>query len=281
MYTQHWETLIERTLAFHCVESATEKPCRHYEFAYPDCPLPVISQGHWSEVVDQLGYDPGPFITALYRVVGGGEVGPGTFPVVQTKTSDFHLIEYNVTWRKEGENDIEHYWPPELLAFVNWGCAIVSCVDCSSPQLPVIRYDPHYSRCLLQRDWRDYFRPETSVDWWQQWMEYVVDWRDDPSMMSNADDWWERWLANEEHWRNHEQDAQYTDELRYDYRKSFRLEAASLYEWWERWLAGENLFNGQHMPVWESSFIPYEKRLQMEGRRGVSEGQLAFNFGVI
>jgi hypothetical protein len=44
----------------------------------------------------------------------------------------------------EGDSDDPAWvWPRRLLPFCDWGCAIRSCVDCSSPNARVVSFDPN------------------------------------------------------------------------------------------------------------------------------------------
>jgi len=59
-------------------------------------------------------------------------------------------------------------WPERLLPMVDCGCAVYSCVDCSRPALPIIRYEPYVART-----------PECpSLDrWLREWMTSAQLWK--------------------------------------------------------------------------------------------------------
>lgn len=89
-------------------------------------------------------------------------------------------MDYHIANLQANKRYPSFYWPPKLLALINWGCAIVSCVDCSTDQFEVVRFDPHYYVERPRRDWSGCFFAEA------------------PSLKS----WWRRWLAGEKLWQS-------------------------------------------------------------------------------
>ena len=135
--------------------------------------LPPLTKNEWQKVLDQIGFNPGTFISQLYLTVGSGFVGPGYGTLRADTTSEaFSLVTYNLARQSTHKKYPSRYWPKGLLALINWGCAIVSCVDCTTDNLEVVRLDPHlYSERL--RDWSRCFRLESAslYEWWERWLK--------------------------------------------------------------------------------------------------------------
>jgi hypothetical protein len=115
----HWQTLIDKTIEYYKIEPSERKKRYLLPHLYRDYPLPPLNQRQWTEVISQLGFDPGPFINELYLKVGGGFVGPdyGTLRTDKSNRSHFHLVDYNVTNQQYNKRYPSWYWPPKLLAF--------------------------------------------------------------------------------------------------------------------------------------------------------------------
>ena len=74
-------------------------------------------------------------------------------------------------WRDgEDPEDLLWAWPTALLPICHWGCAIYSCVDCTRPEAPVVRFDPNGHE--LGEPWEGAFRPEASSleMWLRRWL---------------------------------------------------------------------------------------------------------------
>lgn len=100
---------------------------------------PVTSQ-EFKLAEQALGFELPQLLKEIYLKVGNGGFGPG-----------YGLMKLNIT-TEEKESIVSSYlthrsvenseWPEQLILICNWGCAIYSCLDCSKPDAPVIRYDP-------------------------------------------------------------------------------------------------------------------------------------------
>lgn len=95
----------------------------------------------------KLGFPiPAP-LRRLYSDVGNGGFGPGYgFYGLASGTEQFpdESVVYLYTVFRGGDpEDPSFSWPYMLLPVLDWGCAIRSCVDCSTPSLPIIRHDPN------------------------------------------------------------------------------------------------------------------------------------------
>lgn len=160
--------LIEQTIKYYKTLSKLDE-----EGLYRSRPLLALTKDEWREILDQLGFNPGSFISQLYLSVGGGFIGPG-YGTLRADTVDeaFSLVGYYLAQRSENKRNSSWFWPQGLLGLIDWGCTIVSCIDCTTDKLEVIRFDPN-SRSERPRDWSKCFRAEaeTLYDWWKRWLE--------------------------------------------------------------------------------------------------------------
>jgi hypothetical protein len=82
-----------------------------------------------------------------YRLVGDGGFGPGYGLLRLLPDPDSSDVE-SVIGLYEGlcssdPEDPAWSWPAQLVPFCDWGCAIRSCVDCSTPAGMVVTFDPN------------------------------------------------------------------------------------------------------------------------------------------
>ncbi len=99
---------------------------------------------------------PGPLpelLTRLYGTVGNGGYGPG-YGLLPLPASSIRRGHTTVTEQLLELRDGHPDWPPSVVPVVSWGCGIYSCLDLSSPEAPVLRYD-HY---VEPETIREYFR---------------------------------------------------------------------------------------------------------------------------
>jgi hypothetical protein len=96
-------------------------------------PIPAPLRRPYSEVGDG-GFGPG---YGLYGLASGTEQFP-----------DESVVCLYTLFRKGDPEDPSFAWPYMLLPVLDWGCAIRSCVDCSTPSLPIIRHDPNVEMAL-------------------------------------------------------------------------------------------------------------------------------------
>lgn len=105
-------------------ERATDFTSRHgmRRVANPPVTLRHIASGQ-----DALGVTFSPLLVALYTQVGNGGFGPA------------HGL---LSLDEMVESGVRSYMPDgsdRLVRVCDWGCAIVSCLDFSRPNLPVVR----------------------------------------------------------------------------------------------------------------------------------------------
>ena len=146
--------------------------------AREQCANPPASETTMRDAECALGFPiPAP-LRCLYSEVGDGGFGPGYgFYGLANGTARFReesVVYLYTLFRKGDPEDPSFSWPYMLLPVLDWGCAIRCCVDCSTPSLPIIRYDPNVEAPLQ-------FRSENwhLEEWLQAWLEGYDLWKNE------------------------------------------------------------------------------------------------------
>ena len=110
----------------------------------------------------------------LYTEVANGGFGPGYGLIgLDTGMPDYTGLALAQAYFQARQPDAQPsstVWPALLLLLCHWGCGIYSCVDCSTPDLSVLRFDPNKLNSEPQRGRA--FSPEaTSLTiWMTRWV---------------------------------------------------------------------------------------------------------------
>ena len=85
-------------------------------------------------------------LRALLRTVGDGGFGPGLgllplFSEGRVTGADSIVQLYSAFVAPEANVDGSGSWPEQLVPFCDWGCAIRSCIDCSSDDGAIVTLD--------------------------------------------------------------------------------------------------------------------------------------------
>ncbi len=149
------------------------------EYGFPCQEVPPLTDQAWAVTIAALDFYPGDFIHSLYTRVAGGRIGPGYGILRADNSEQGSLVEEYTTRVNLNRRYPSWYWPPGLLLLINWGCAIYSCIDCTTGNYEIIRYAPDY---LVERprDMMPCFRLESSSleNWWARWLDGEKLWVD-------------------------------------------------------------------------------------------------------
>ena len=119
--------------------------------------LPPVSEDDVARAETQLGFALPSFLRRLYREVGNGGFGPGygLFPldsgsasldsVVTAYAAMRAMTQQDIDENWEDEEDKPSLWPERILMICDWGCNIYSLLNCSSPDLQMLRMDSNAS----------------------------------------------------------------------------------------------------------------------------------------
>jgi hypothetical protein len=124
------------------MESIVERVRQHLSGLLP----PPLSAAEIEEAEQRLTFPLPDLLRELYATVADGGFGPsyGFLPLLKPGPdgSPYESAVLLYAFLRRGDRDHPSYpWPERLLPFLDWGCAVLSCVDCSSPSLPVFRDD--------------------------------------------------------------------------------------------------------------------------------------------
>ena len=121
-----------------------------------------------------LGFRLPQLLRLTYRYVGNGGFGPGHgllgLKGGDVKEHDDHLVDIyqqrEPSAFERQERPAADLWPEQLLPFCTYGCAIYSCVDCSTRKDRVIHYDPNL-------DEKRHFTLESRslANWFEAWLK--------------------------------------------------------------------------------------------------------------
>jgi SMI1 / KNR4 family (SUKH-1) len=141
-----------------------------------DLPAPASPQ-EVGELEDDTGLRLPSFLREVYLSIANGCFGPGygLMPLTRrpTNEADETVLDLYRSFRQPDPEDPAWTWPKDLLPICDWGCAIRSCVDCSSDQGAVIRFDPNGHGPGVE--WETAFESESpSIQaWLTQWASRI------------------------------------------------------------------------------------------------------------
>jgi SMI1 / KNR4 family (SUKH-1) len=131
-------------------------------------------------VESELGVRFPELLRAVYTTIGNGGFGPGygllpLTPLKAEPAQDSVLGLYQVFSGADPE-ERSWVWTRQLVPFCDWGCAIRSCVDCSTDAGAVVTFDPDSHQ--EGADWRDSFAStHASLEaWFSDWVTGVKIW---------------------------------------------------------------------------------------------------------
>ena len=141
---------------------------------------PPVTATALAEAEGVLGFALVPLLRSIYLEIGNGGFGPGYGLIGlrggATANDGESVVELYKSFHQADPEDRLWKWPDRLVPVCTWGCAIYSCVDCSSPDGPVILFDPNGRG--PGTGWDDAFRPEfeSFQGWLAAWLDGVNLW---------------------------------------------------------------------------------------------------------
>jgi hypothetical protein len=145
--------------------------CRVRKRASRQALPPPASPRELAESEERIGFDLPPLLRSIYSEIANGGFGPGygfiglitRVPLGQFKGDS--AVELFESFR---DGDLENptwVWPERLIPSCDWGCAIRSCIDCSEPRLPIIRFDPNKPEDQFVRE------SPSLAEWLEDWLD--------------------------------------------------------------------------------------------------------------
>jgi hypothetical protein len=141
---------------------------------------PPITPARLSDTEQHLGFSLPHLLGRIYTEIANGGIGPGYGLLGITDGAPDDLghtaLDLYQIYRQSDPDDPLWYWPPAMLPICHWGCAIYSCLDCRTPNTPVLIFDPNGH--TLGTPWNDAFLPHTASfeEWLTLWLDGVDLW---------------------------------------------------------------------------------------------------------
>jgi hypothetical protein len=147
---------------------------------FPRTTPPPVSTTIMAEAEAVLRQTIPPLLRDAYLHVGDGIFGPGhgLLPLFANKANPCEtVVQLYSAFTTADRDDPDWAWPPNLLPFCDWGCAIRSCVDSSSPDGAVVTFDPG-ARGPGQPMSMSLAHTHTSLrQWFSDWLSGVDLWK--------------------------------------------------------------------------------------------------------
>ncbi len=96
---------------------------------------PPASERQVTAAEVSLGFRLPLLLRQVYLAVGDGGFGPGS--------GLFSLAALAAQYAARRKEQTAPAWPPGLVPICDWGSGIASLLDCTRPEMPVIRLDPN------------------------------------------------------------------------------------------------------------------------------------------
>jgi hypothetical protein len=107
----------------------------------------AASRHEVAELEARTGLRLPPFLREVYLSIANGCFGPGygLMPLIRHPIDEMEetVLEVYRSLCLPDSEDKAWAWPNALLPICDWGCAIRSCVDCSSEEGMVVCFDPN------------------------------------------------------------------------------------------------------------------------------------------
>lgn len=155
---------------------------------------PPLDEATLREAEARLGFALPPLLRRLYGEVSNGDFGPRFRPLTmvgenlklpenETVVLVYRMYRDNPPTEADYDPELPDNvppaeWPERLLQVCDWGCAIYSLVDCSQPEMPVMRNDNPKSWTVLAHE------APSLHEWLERWLDgeklFSLDWEAAP-----------------------------------------------------------------------------------------------------
>ncbi|MFF4798043.1 SMI1/KNR4 family protein [Streptomyces sp. NPDC001351] len=117
-----------------------------------------------------LGFSLPPLLADLYLRIGDGGFGPeyGLLPLLDSPPAGepAAVVQYLAN-RESARKDPDWPWPEGVLPISHWGCAMYACVDCRTPEAPVLLFEPNADHA----DHAWYVDAPSLTAWLRSWVD--------------------------------------------------------------------------------------------------------------
>ena len=143
-------------------EEAIQTITKSEQFVNCSAKHPPVSEKIIQQAEQKLGQPLPQILKILFSSIANGGFGPG-YGIVgldgghPTDEGDSSVGLYT-KYSEADPEDPHWHWPSGLLPFCHWGCAIYSCVDCTTADGQIIWFDPNAHE--LDETWGMAFRKQ-------------------------------------------------------------------------------------------------------------------------
>ncbi|MFJ7020556.1 SMI1/KNR4 family protein [Streptomyces sp. NPDC101117] len=138
-------------------------------WGWPSLPEPV-NAATVTRAEAALGFSLPPLLADLYLRIGDGGFGPeyGLLPLLDNPPAgEPAAVPQYLANREAARRNPDWPWPEGVLPISHWGCAMYACVDCRSPEAPVLLFEPNADDAA--HAW--YVDAPSLADWLRAWLD--------------------------------------------------------------------------------------------------------------
>ncbi|MGW2332577.1 SMI1/KNR4 family protein [Streptomyces sp. NPDC001685] len=138
-------------------------------WGWPSLPEPV-NAATVARAEAALGFSLPPLLADLYLRIGDGGFGPeyGLLPLLDNPPAgEPAAVPQYLANREAARRNPDWPWPEGVLPISHWGCAMYACVDCRSPEAPVLLFEPNADAAA--HAW--YVDAPSLADWLRAWLD--------------------------------------------------------------------------------------------------------------
>jgi hypothetical protein len=131
-----------------------------------------LTEGEIAIAESRLGFRLPSLLRELYQQVGYGPFGSGfgIMPLNDEEDERYNWSSVGLYLGLRGEDSCGHLsdWPEGFLPIKDWGCNMLSCVDCKRSANPVLSYEP-----VPDQPIEFSFAPtqDSFASWLQDWLD--------------------------------------------------------------------------------------------------------------
>jgi hypothetical protein len=149
------------------------------------CPTqiaPAVSDADLANAESRLGFRIPALLRLVYSSIGNGGFGPGYGLIGLTggypDDQGHSAVDLYELFRRSDPENAAWQWPGRLLPICHWGCAIYSCIDCSTDDGPIVIWDPNVWDAGTPV--QSALRPAhgSTAEWFNAWVEGVSIWNE-------------------------------------------------------------------------------------------------------
>jgi hypothetical protein len=139
-------------------------------------PWPPASEAEVASFEQQIGARLPALWREIFTTIGNGGFGPGygIYGLITGAPDDQGQVALRLfeSFNQSDPEDPAWRWPGHLVPIAHWGCAVQSCIDVSTSDGRMVRFDPNDHG--PDEGWEGAWWEEapSSVEWWTAWLDH-------------------------------------------------------------------------------------------------------------